>query len=166
MVTTNNALTTGGQFISGLIAGVFSTYCGEEGWRYMVGLAAIPSVLQAIYFVFGPESPRYLLKIGREKEAYQTLKSLRCDEKLSRIEFNQIKLHLHETNEIDGENKHRSGVIEVIKQIRFNVALRKAVILGCTLQLIQQLAGINTIMYYSATIIEMAGIEDKSKAIW
>lgn len=135
----------------------------------MCGLAAIPSALQALYFAFGPESPRYLLKIGKANEAYQSLQSLRCDDILTQVEFNQIKQHVQPTNIQNGEDEVPSrggGVIEVIKQLKSNVALRKAVILGCSLQLVQQLAGINTIMYYSATIIEMAGIEDKSKAIW
>lgn len=43
---------------------------------------------------------------------------------------------------------------------------RRAIILGCLLQLFQQVAGINTVMYYSAKIITMAGFTDKSQAIW
>ena len=38
--------------------------------------------------------------------------------------------------------------------------------LGCSLQLFQQVAGINTVMYYSATIITMAGVTNDSAAIW
>lgn len=132
----------------------------------MVGLAAIPSVLQAIYFVFAPETPRYLLKIGREEEAYESLRSLRYDEELTQIEFKHIKEHIEQGMTADSNENDQNGVIAVLKQMPSNVALRKALILGCTLQLIQQLAGINTIMYFSATIIEMAGIEDKSEAIW
>ena len=43
---------------------------------------------------------------------------------------------------------------------------RRAITLGCLLQLFQQVAGINTVMYYSAKIISMAGIYDNSQAIW
>ena len=43
---------------------------------------------------------------------------------------------------------------------------RRAIALGCLLQLYQQLAGINTVMYYSAKIISMAGFSDDSQAIW
>ena len=39
-------------------------------------------------------------------------------------------------------------------------------LIGCALQLFQQLAGINTVMYYSATIVEMSGVSSSSGAIW
>ncbi|KAA0201544.1 hypothetical protein HAZT_HAZT005437 [Hyalella azteca] len=45
-------------------------------------------------------------------------------------------------------------------------AVRRALTLGCLLQMFQQLAGINTVMYYSASIITMAGIGDPTTAIW
>lgn len=45
--------------------------------------------------------------------------------------------------------------------------IRRALLIGCLLMSIQQLSGINTVMYYSATIIEMSGITaDKSTAVW
>lgn len=44
--------------------------------------------------------------------------------------------------------------------------VRRALLVGCVLQAINQLCGINTIMYYSATIIKMSGVEDESLAIW
>ena len=93
------------------------------------------------------------MKIGDEKKAFESLKNLRHDDVLSEIEFKQIKAHLQV---LDEENKkiQSFGVLDVFKQVKSNVALRKALALGCTLQLVQQLAGINTIMYFSATIIE------------
>ena len=45
-------------------------------------------------------------------------------------------------------------------------AVRRALLVGCSLQMIQQLAGINTVMYYSATIIKMSGVKSESAAIW
>ena len=44
--------------------------------------------------------------------------------------------------------------------------LSRALSVGCMLQAIQQLTGINTVMYYSATIIQMSGVADKSTAVW
>ncbi|KAM6985353.1 proton myo-inositol cotransporter-like [Aplochiton taeniatus] len=43
---------------------------------------------------------------------------------------------------------------------------RRALVVGCGLQMFQQLSGINTIMYYSATILQMSGVRDEKLAIW
>ena len=131
----------------------------------MIILAVIPSALQALFFVFAYESPRYLLKIGKEKEAYRSLRSLRRDEALTQIEFEQIKSHV-KSQEEESKRIGSAGVLDVLKRIRIDLPLRRAVVLGCLLQLVQQLAGINTIRYYSATIIVQAGVGDNSQAIW
>ncbi|KAJ8249726.1 hypothetical protein COCON_G00229420 [Conger conger] len=44
--------------------------------------------------------------------------------------------------------------------------VRRALIVGCGLQMFQQLSGINTVMYYSATILQMSGVRDERLAIW
>ena len=52
------------------------------------------------------------------------------------------------------------------RQIWKNKNVRKAAILGCGLQMFQQLCGINTVMYYSASIVRMAGFSNTSHSIW
>ena len=52
------------------------------------------------------------------------------------------------------------------RQIWRHKQVRKALIVGGALQLFQQLSGINTVMYYSASIVQMAGFADTSKSIW
>ena len=47
-----------------------------------------------------------------------------------------------------------------------NPSVRRALVVGCGLQMYQQVAGINTIMYYSATIIKMSGVSSDSAAVW
>ena len=131
----------------------------------MIILGGVPSALQALYFVFAYESPRFLLKVGKEEEALRSLKNLRRDEGLMQIEFEQIKSHV-QSQEEESKEIGNAGVLDLFKRVRIDLPLRRAVVLGCLLQLVQQLAGINTIMYYSATIIQQAGVEDKSQAIW
>uniref|UniRef100_A0A0L8HGE7 Major facilitator superfamily (MFS) profile domain-containing protein n=1 Tax=Octopus bimaculoides TaxID=37653 RepID=A0A0L8HGE7_OCTBM len=58
------------------------------------------------------------------------------------------------------------SLINTFKRIYHSKTVCRALIVGCGLQLFQQLCGINTVMYYSASIIKMAGIRDESKAIW
>lgn len=68
LVTINICFITGGQFIAGMVDGLFAQTKG--GWRYMLGLAALPAVLQLLGFLLSslPESPRWLVKKGRFEE--------------------------------------------------------------------------------------------------
>jgi SP family myo-inositol transporter-like MFS transporter 13 len=55
-----------GQFASACVDGAFSTMKDKnEGWRWMLGLAAVPAALQFLGFLSLPESPRWLLEMGR-----------------------------------------------------------------------------------------------------
>lgn len=131
LVAAYNLLITGGQFVAGVIAGAFSTT--NEGWRYMILLGGVPSALQAIYFLFAYESPRFLLKIGKEEEAFQSLKNLRRDEALMKIEFEQIKRHV-KSQEEESKEIGSAGVLDVLKRSWVYAPLRRAVVLGCLLQ--------------------------------
>ena len=64
-MTVNNAFLTGGQFIAAVVDGAFIEI--EDGWRYMLGVAAIPSILQFVAFLFLPESPRWLVSKGESR---------------------------------------------------------------------------------------------------
>ena len=56
LLTMNNLAITGGQLVSALVCGVLSSV--EQGWRYMLGLAALPAAVQCLGFIMMPESPR------------------------------------------------------------------------------------------------------------
>ena len=62
LVTVNNAFLTGGQFIASVVDGAFINIF--DGWRYMLGVAAIPAIFQFVAFLFLPESPRWLVGKG------------------------------------------------------------------------------------------------------
>lgn len=59
-----------------------------------------------------------------------------------------------------------SGFWITFKEIMSDKYVKRALAVGCMLQAVQQLTGINTVMYYSATIIQMSGVADKSTAVW
>ncbi len=62
LVVLNNVFITGGQFAAGVVCGALSG--ADEGWRYMLGVAAAPAIVQFFGFVNLPESPRYLVMTG------------------------------------------------------------------------------------------------------
>lgn len=128
----------------------------------MLGLAALPAIFQFVGFIFMPESPRWLIRRGRYQDAFRILKRIRNSESDVTEEFESIK-----ENCLASEREQAEfGGTSVFEQIFQNSSLRRALLVGCMLQMVQQLAGINTVMYYSATIIQMSGVRDKSMAVW
>ncbi|XP_069019220.1 solute carrier family 2 member 13b [Embiotoca jacksoni] len=158
LVTVNSLFITGGQFIASVIDGAFS-YRGHDGWRYMLGLSIVPAALQFFGFIFLPESPRWLLQKGRSQEALDVLSQIRGGRSVGE-EYDSIRASMEE------EEKQAGGGGLVIVRILSHGPTRRALIVGCGLQMFQQLSGINTVMYYSATILQMGGVRDDKQAIW
>lgn len=158
LVTVNTLFITAGQFIASLIDGAFS-YLQHNGWRYMLGLSVIPAVLQFVGFLFLPESPRWLIQCGLTQKARRVLSQIRGNQNIDE-EYDSIK------NSIEEEEKDSGGDGPVLWRMLTYPPTRRALIVGCGLQMFQQLSGINTVMYYSATILQMSGVRDDRLAIW
>ncbi|KAL4146412.1 hypothetical protein PRNP1_012276 [Phytophthora ramorum] len=153
LVSLNNACVTGGQFFACVLDAVLANV--DNGWRYMLGLAAIPAFLQFLGFLALPETPRYLMSKGRKEEAWDSLIKVRGTMDIS-AEFSNVEA------EVELADDHDSNVWESIR----SPAVMRALVLGCFLQALAQLCGINTVMYYGATIIQLAGFTDPTTAIW
>uniref|UniRef100_A0A3Q2XPH2 Solute carrier family 2 member 13 n=1 Tax=Hippocampus comes TaxID=109280 RepID=A0A3Q2XPH2_HIPCM len=158
LVTVNTLFITGGQFTASLVDGAFS-YVRRDGWRYMLGLSVLPAVLQFVGFLFLPESPRWLIQRGQTQKARRVLSQIRGNQNIDE-EYDSIK------NSIEEEEKDGGGDGPVIWRILTYPPTRRALLVGCGLQMFQQLSGINTVMYYSATILQMSGVRDDRLAIW
>ncbi|XP_043922139.1 proton myo-inositol cotransporter [Protopterus annectens] len=157
LVTVNNLFITGGQFFASLLDGVFS-FLPKDGWRYMLGISAVPAVIQFFGFLFLPESPRWLIQKGKTQKARRVLSQIRGNQNIDE-EYETIK------NSIEEEQKE-GGTGPVIWRMLTHPPTRRALIVGCGLQMFQQLSGINTVMYYSATILQMSGVQKVTLAIW
>ncbi|KAI1888569.1 hypothetical protein AGOR_G00186520 [Albula goreensis] len=158
LVTINTLFITGGQFIASVIDGAFS-YMRHDGWRYMLGLSVVPAVLQFLGFLFLPESPRWLIQRGLTQKARRVLSQIRGNQNIDE-EYDSIK------SSIEEEEKDSGGGGPVIWRMLTYPPARRALVVGCGLQMFQQLSGINTVMYYSATILQMSGVRDDKLAIW
>lgn len=125
-------------------------------------MASVPAFLQMIFFFFLPESPRWLMQKGRYEKALKSLKKFRfadTSEDDINIEFGKIKTMCEDS---ERERSDSPSVMGILK----NPGILRALFIGSLLMVFQQVAGINTVMYYSATIIQMSGIDDKSTAVW
>ncbi|XP_049382481.1 plastidic glucose transporter 4 [Solanum stenotomum] len=115
-------------------------------WRTMFGLALIPSVLLAIGMVFSPESPRWLYQQGRISEAETSIKRLYGKEKVAEV-MGDLEASAQGSSEPD------AGWLDL-----FSSRYRKVVSIGAAMFLLQQLAGINAVVYYSTAVFRSAGI--------
>lgn len=158
LVTINQLFITIGILISSIVAGLFSEM-KEDGWRYMLGLAGVPSVIQFFGFIGLPESPRWLMEKGRREEAMKALQQIR---KVKRVdnELKEIEMAIEENKKAEKE-----GGKGVLGRMLRTQPVRRALVLGCGMQLFQQLCGINTVIYYSASILKLAGFPVEL-AIW
>ncbi|XP_015784390.1 proton myo-inositol cotransporter isoform X2 [Tetranychus urticae] len=162
LVMINNCFVTGGQFIASVIAGILSYFDHDLAWRLMLGIAGIPAFIQFIGFFFMPESPRWLVKKGKDEQAKAVLCRIRSSEQTAQLELEMIK----DSCIAEEEANVKSNGANVLSKIFSSQPLRRALLVGCTLSAISQLSGINTVMYYSATIIQMSGVYEETLAIW
>ncbi|CAB4460297.1 unnamed protein product [Rhizophagus irregularis] len=151
LVTLNVLFITGGQVIAYLIGIVFVEF---GGWRWMFGISGIPPLIQLFIMPIVPESPRFLIKKGKNEEAKSVLKKIYPDSSHDFID-KEINI-IYETIAVDEAGSY--------KQL-FHYPNLKPLIIACGLQTIQQVSGFDTAMYYGGTIMKMAGFVNIRDAI-
>lgn len=157
LVSTNGFLITGGQFLAYLINLAFTKAPGT--WRWMLGVAGVPALVQFILMILLPESPRWLFRKGREEEAKAILRKIYPAHEVE-TEIQDLK----ESVEKEIEEEGSSEKINFIKLWRTKT-VRRGLIAGVGLQVFQQFVGINTVMYYSPTIVQFAGFASNRTAL-
>ncbi|KAJ9153155.1 hypothetical protein P3X46_026629 [Hevea brasiliensis] len=157
LVSTNGFLITGGQFLSYLINLAFTEAPGT--WRWMLGVAGLPAFLQFILMLMLPESPRWLYRKGREEEAKAILSKIYPADEIE-SEIRDLKASVDKEIEEEG-NSEKINIIKLCK----TRTVRRGLTAGVGLQVFQQFVGINTVMYYSPTIVQLAGFASNRTAL-
>lgn len=123
-----------------------------SAWRWMLGIVAVPGLLFLIGVTRLPNSPRWLLMRGKRQEARAVLTQLRGNKQRVDAEYLEIE-----------EQLRRPQVGWSL--FRGNSNFRRSVFLGVALQVVQQLTGINVVMYYAPRIFEAAGFHGHAQ-LW
>src|ERR1700733_10761350 len=143
-----------GQFVSSyqlaITVGIFLAYlvdqalAGPEGWRAMLGVSAGPGVLLALAVLTALESPRWFAKSGRRDDARRTLVALGAGDHAD-AQLAAIKAALRA--------EHETASWSDVFEPRWRTPLK----IGLGLAVLQQITGINAIIYYSDNIFAAAG---------
>jgi SP family xylose:H+ symportor-like MFS transporter len=124
---------------------------GPDAWRWMFGLGMIPSLLFLIGVFFVPESPRWLLKAGRENDSRKVL---------GRVGNN----HFVDTT-IEAIRKTLPGEIKSNFRLLFQKAFLPVVIIGIGLAVFQQFCGINVVFNYTTNIFKSIGASSSEQLL-
>ncbi|WP_251454043.1 sugar porter family MFS transporter [Microbacterium sp. Marseille-Q6648] len=152
----NELMVVSGQFAAFVINAIIgNVWAGHEGiWRVMLAIAALPAIVLFLGMLRAPESPRWLLSQGREDDALDVLKQLRT---VDRAEAEMAEVaRLTEEEEESKLGGWRS--------LRMPWVLR-IVLVGIGLGVVQQLTGINSVMFYGSQLLTEAGFEANAALI-
>ncbi|CAG8025427.1 unnamed protein product [Penicillium salamii] len=156
LIGLNNMSITGGQVISYAIGAAFSSV--PHGWRYMVGLGAVPALILGALMPFCPESPRHLAYNGRHDEARVVLRKIYA--KATEDQIDAVLLSIITACDQAREINESGSRFSKIKKLHTVPSNLRALISACGLMVISQLSGFNALMYYSATLFSLVGFDN------
>lgn len=120
---------------------------GENNWRWMLGVEAVPAIIYFFAMFAVSESPRWLIMKGQHEKGRVILKKA-TGEKEGEKEYADI-IHSFE----EDKNKKKASLLDILKK-RYRLVL----IIAAVIAFFQQATGINAILYYAAIIFEQTGI--------
>ena len=115
----------------------------ESGWRWMFGSGALPAVVFLFLLLAVPESPRWLTKQGRDAEAMAVLARVGGSQH-AQVEMAEIRQTLAQERASLGQ--------------LFRPGIRLALCIAVVLAVLQQITGINVVLYYAPEIFKSAGL--------
>ncbi len=148
LVSLNQLAISIGILISYVIDYILSQH---NAWRLMLGFGILPALILLIGMIFLPRSPRWLMAKGHHDKALAVLRRIRGGDRDIDHEVSAIRATLK-------QNKAPWYLL-------FSPRIRSVVIIGVGLAILQQVTGINTILYYAPTIFASGYHHGNSAAI-
>lgn len=147
-----------GLFQFNVVLGILIAYAsnyllgglGDQAWRLMLGVEALPALLFVVLVRRVPPSPRWLVvKEGRDEEAKTILRSLGLTEPAVEGAISEIRASIL----LAGSGGQAS---------LFTKRFRLPIMLAVLFAFFNQVSGINAIIYYAPRILEMAGLANRA----
>ncbi|MGF0173444.1 sugar porter family MFS transporter [Streptomyces sp. Marseille-Q5077] len=154
LVTRNELMIVSGQLLAFTSNAVIARVGGESGgvWRWMLVIATVPAVVLWFGMLVMPESPRWLASRTRFGEALEVLKQVRSQQRaeaeLAEVSALAVK-----------EEQEKLGGWQ---DMRATPWIRRLMFVGFGIAIVQQITGVNTIMYYGTQILTDAGFASDS----
>ena len=139
------------NIVLGILIAFLSNYLmsniGENAWRWMVGVEAIPAFIYTLLVLTVPKSPRWLLLHGKREEARKVLALLNPGGNIEKL-MSDIE---------EGQKDHHSSNENIfMKKYRFPL------LLAFLIAFFNQLSGINAFLYYAPRIFQEAGLGEST----
>ncbi|GAB2886661.1 myo-inositol transporter IolT [Streptomyces deserti] len=154
LVTRNELMIVSGQLLAFTSNAVIARVGGESGgvWRWMLVIATIPAVVLWFGMLVMPESPRWLASRSRFGDALEVLRQVRSRQR--------AEAELSEVSALAVEDEQaRLGGWQDMKTVPW---VRRLMFVGFGIAIVQQITGVNTIMYYGTQILTDAGFASDS----
>lgn len=139
-----------GIFLTNVINYIIASYGSNDwdiaiGWRWMLGLGAIPAAAFLLAMRRAPESPRFLIQVGRTDEGFAVLEYILGTER-ARLRTDDIQASV----KLETEMSHEFHDL-------FRPGLRRALVIGIFLAVFNQFIGLNAISYYGPVMFSDLG---------
>lgn len=139
-----------GIFLTNVINYIIAAHGSNDwdiatGWRWMLGLGAIPAATFLLAMRRAPESPRFLIQIGRTDEGFAVLEHILGTER-ARLRTDDIQASV----KLETEMSHEFHDL-------FRPGLRRALVIGIFLAVFNQFIGMNAISYYGPVMFSDLG---------
>ncbi|MER5532133.1 sugar porter family MFS transporter [Streptomyces mirabilis] len=121
---------------------------GVEAWQVMLGVMVVPAVLYGLLSFAIPESPRFLISVGKEDRAREVLKEVEGDKVDLKVRVAEIEHAM--------KSEHKSTFKDLLGGSFF---FKPIVWVGIGLSVFQQFVGINVAFYYSSTLWQSVGVD-------
>ncbi|MDA0346845.1 MAG: sugar porter family MFS transporter [Verrucomicrobia bacterium] len=123
---------------------------GENAWRWMLGIEAIPALIYSVMCFGIPESPRWLIgKLGKRAEGIEILKAIHP-------EYTENQL------ESKADEIQSASVVTKTSARFWTSRLKIPILLAFFIAFFNQLSGINAVLYFAPRIFEMTGLGEKA----